>query len=542
MAYISDVVLDINGNALPGASVTLLRASDYASPPLTDPGPGTQNYIAQTTASATGQFVFDHIPVDDYHLMVKAAGQTTFRYHVPALPVEAARVKEADGRSLIPITLEKILSGQNTTIHCVGDSITVGYNSTGTVGGGFVQRLGVLIAQQLAPLAAVQRYDPNAYGALQDGPITGWNGPTTIQSPSGGSTQVIEIVNNGVSGDTVQRVLRRYNNLTGWSPNIDLFIVYLGINDSVTNDSSKFVPPDAFYAGLTSLANFLRTYYPEAEVALCSPHHNDQPDVGNGGTIPAGTYTLEQYASATRRVAIEQGVALVDLRTSWADQYNASDPNFAGDDGYGPWLSTAGGNHTHPTDLGHQAIAEEIFKLFGTPGLSAGRMQRLQTVGPRRHFKELEVVRNPNNHPALVYGGGHWSTYNPALLSSLYYSASLKKSSTANDTIIWYAPCQDFAILTRRGRDCGQFTITIDSGSPTTFDNYRAFLFNDTETTEDGAVYPSEKLWVARGLSEGWHQIALTVLGTKNPASSAANIYFDGIEYTRRSEERRVGK
>ena len=150
---------------------------------------------------------------------------------------------QKEGRCLIPRTLEKLLAGEDVCIHFVGDSITVGYNSTGTVGGSFVQRLGVLIGQQVVPGAEVDRYDPNAYSVLSDGPINGWNGPTVIQQATTGNDQVVQVVNNGVWGDAVQWVLRRIGNLTGWTPPIDLFVILLGINDSLESDPTKFVPP-----------------------------------------------------------------------------------------------------------------------------------------------------------------------------------------------------------------------------------------------------------------------------------------------------------
>lgn len=534
-AYLSDVIIDGTGKPIVGATVTLLRASDYGSPPSSDPGNANGlNYVAQTTSAAGGSFAIDHIPPDDYHVMVQYAGQTVFKYFVPALPVEATQIKASSGRVLVPRLLSRILGGESVCIHFVGDSITVGYNSTGTVGGGFVQRMGVLIGQQLAPKASVERYDPNAFGTLSDASINGWNGPTMIQS--GTSSQVIQIVNNGVSGDTLQRVLRRFGNLTGWTPVVDCHVIYLGINDSLTTDSSKFVDPDSFYTGMRSLVDILRNYYPQSELVICTPHHNDQPDAGNGGTIPANTYSLDDYAMATRRVGIEMGVAVVDLRQKWLDAYNVADPNFASNDGYGNWLNTGGGNHTHPTDQGHQAIAEEIFKIFGTPGLNAGRPQRIQTLGPRKHFKDLEVVRLPYNNPNLVFAGGHWATYTPGSLASLYasgLSAPLNESSTANDSMTFTDRMQDFALIVRRGSDCGTITVAIDGGAPTTYDLYRGWPTNISDTTADGSVYPADKLWIARGLGDGEHTIVVTVTGSKNVNSSAAHVYIDSVEYTR---------
>lgn len=531
-AYLSDVVLDGSGKPVAGALVTLLRVSDYSTPPLVDPGPSFANYIAQTTSGDGGAFSFDHIPYDDYHLMVQYQGKTVFKYNVPALPVEVTDTKSTQARVLVPRTLSKLLRGDDVVIHFIGDSITVGYNSGSTVGAGFVQRMGVLIGQQIVPDARVDRYDPDSYGSLDDAAITGWNGPTTIQSPSHGSNQTVQIVNNGVSGDTVQRVLRRFGNLTGWTPKIDLLVVYLGINDSLTNASSKFVTPDDFKSAMRSLVEILRNYYPQAEVVLCTQHANDQPDAGFEGVADPGQYTLEMYAHATRQAALETGTALVDLRQSWAD---ARDPNNLGNssDGYpSSWLNNNGGNHTHPSDQGHQAIAEEMIKIFAQPGLAAGRPPRIQTLGPQKHFKDYEVVRLPTSNPALQFTGS-WASYTPGHLSGLYFSANLIRSKTLGDYLSFTDRMSDFSLLVRRGRDCGQFSVAIDGGTPVQFESYRAHPTNILDTDEDGSVYPMDKIVIAQSLGDTYHTVVVRPLGTKDPASSDAWVYIDGIEYTR---------
>ena len=144
---------------------------------------------------------------------------------------------------MIPRTLEKLIAGEDVCIHFVGDSITVGYNSTGTVGGNFVQRLGGL---DRAAAGARRRGRPLRsqclFGAI------GWADQRlerTDRHPAGptGNDQLVQVVNNGVSGDTVQRVLRRIGNLTGWTPPIDLFVILLGINDSLESDPPSSCRP-----------------------------------------------------------------------------------------------------------------------------------------------------------------------------------------------------------------------------------------------------------------------------------------------------------
>src|SRR5579862_4689955 len=223
-AYISDTVFDGTGKPVVGAVVTLLRVNDFASPPVVDPG--SNLYVATTVSGVGGIFAFDHIVPDDYHLMVQVGGQITFRYFVSALPVDVTEVRETRGRALVPRTLSRLLAGENVIVYAVGGSVTLGYNSTGTVSGAWIHRLGVLIGQQLAPQAEIVRYDPNAFGTLSDGPIAGFSAPSVIQSTSGGSSQVIQLVNCGVKNDTVQRVLRRAaaNILSPAYGPVDLFL------------------------------------------------------------------------------------------------------------------------------------------------------------------------------------------------------------------------------------------------------------------------------------------------------------------------------
>jgi lysophospholipase L1-like esterase len=535
-ATIADSVLDGAGKPVIGARVTLLRASDYSSLPVADPGPGSANYIRQTMSGAGGSFVFAGIAPDDYHVMAQFDGQTVFRYNVTALPVDEVVMITSANRALVPRTLAKLLRGDDVTIHCIGDSITVGYNSTGIVGGGWVQRLGVLIGQQVAVNARVDRYDPNAYGALSDGPITGWQGPTQIQGAGGGSPQVIQIVNNAVSGDTVQRLLRRFGNLTGWTPRVDLMIIYLGINDSLCSDPTKFVPPDDFAAGIRALIEIIRNYYPMAELAVMTPHANDQPDAGFPGVAAPGQYTLDMYAAAIRLACIETGTACIDLRRHWKNARDLGNPLWAASDYYPPaWLSNAGGNHTHPSDEGHQAIAEEAFRaLFGAPGLAAGRDQPLTTLGPRRHFKDLETVRLDIHNPQLAFSGA-WETYTPDDLDELYFSSpSLPRASDPEASLTFTGRMQDFSVLIRRGTDCGRMLVSVDGGSPTEFELYRGHPSVISDTDADGSVYPMDRVLVATDLPEDeFHTIEIHPSGTHDPDASDSYVYIDGVEYTR---------
>ena len=100
---------------------------------------------------------------------------------------------------------------------------------------------------------------------------------------------------------------------------------------------------------------------------------------------------------------------------------------------------------------------------------------------------------------------------------------------------------QDVWLLCRRGRDCGMISVHID-GSPVVYgpggyflDLYRGYPSDISDTTEDGAVYPMDRVLLARSLPEGDHSVTVTVLGGphKNPAATNCWVYVDGLEYSR---------
>jgi lysophospholipase L1-like esterase len=529
-AYISDAVIDGEGKPVVGAAVALLRANDFSSPPTSDPG--SSFYVATTYSGAGGEFSFDHLLPDDYHVMVTDQGVTAFRYFVNAFAVEMVPSLSRGGRNLIPRTLSRLLAGEDVVIQAVGSGITLGYDSTGTVAGSWVHRLGVLIGAELAPTAEIVRYDPGAYGTLTDGPIAAYSSPAVIQSGSGGQT--IQIVNSSVKNDTVQRVMRRAaaNLLEPAVAPVDLCLIQLGLDDSWTLDGQRFVDPESFCRGLRALVDLLKAQYSQAEIALITPACSNQPAAGNGGSIVAGAYTLEQYAMGVRRVAVDSGCALVDVSQMFADRFDPSDPDIATNDGYGDWLSA--GSHIYPTDAGHQAMAEEVFKLFGWPGLAAGRPMRIQSGATVPSHRTAEICRVPSTSPAIGYGGGHWSSYAPGVLAGLYVSGgSLQRSHIAGDTLTFKERMTDVALLTRRGADCGMVSVAIDGGAPVTVDLFRPLPSDISDTTADGAVYPGELVWLARGLTDAVHTVVVTVLGTHDVAATDSYVYVDGIHYTR---------
>src|SRR5947209_8364535 len=132
--YYSDYVLSTLGAAVSGATVNLFLASQFTVPPFPTGATGVTP-TAITTTAADGSYFFDKLIPDDYYIQVvytPAGGSTLYvwKYAVPIFTYEETRrTRERGLGTPIARTLAKLHSGQNVLICCVGDSITVGYNS-----------------------------------------------------------------------------------------------------------------------------------------------------------------------------------------------------------------------------------------------------------------------------------------------------------------------------------------------------------------------------------------------------------------------------
>ncbi len=432
--------------------------------------------------------------------------QTVWRYGVAVAPFEVAKraAKHALGTA-VPRALAKLVSGLPVTICCIGDGVTVGYNATGTVGGGWMARLATRLAGAF-PTYQVTRYDPAGYGTTLDAAIPSWI-TAGVQAGSGGGA--IGVINAGVTGDTALRCLRRLGDFTAvrWSPPPDVYVIALGLGETATDPTRTATATD-FAGHLTGLVNALRA--DGAEIVLATPHAN------------AAVATLDDYAAAVRGVAAATGCGLVDLRQLWLDHYDAS----AANDGYGTWLDTAAGDHTNPTDAGHQAIGDEVFKLFDAAG-------ELPVHGPLGVGKEWEQVRLLNTSGLLAYTGA-WSNASGFALAGLLASGQEKQTGTPGDRITFSARFGELYMLCRRWHDGGQVTVTVDGVPAGTVDLYRANPASTTDLADfNGAIAPQDRVALALGLADTVHTVTLQLAATKNAASSGTMWRFDALELLR---------
>lgn len=514
----SDVVLNQAGQPVQGATVALYLVSAFGNgvlpagaPPAPAPSTGP---AATATTDAGGSFSLRGLSPDDYHVLATYTppGGTPvalWRYNVAIGPQGSVLRSFKHGQAAaIPRTLVKLLTGQPLTIVCVGDGVTVGYNATGTVGGGWVARLASRLAGAF-PASGVTRFDPTGYGATLDAPIPSWTA-VAVQAGVNGS---VAVVNAGVTGDTALRCIRRLANFTAasWFPPPDCYVIALGLGE-MTADTTRAATPADYAAHLTGLVNLLRAN--GAEAVICTPH---------AGPAPSLTpYQFDDYANAARQVAAACGCGLADVRQLWLDHYSSTAPN----DGYDPWLNTASGDHSNPTDAGHQAIGDEVFKAFDA-------YNELPLAGRIGAGTEFERVLLLNTAPTPLVFTGTWAVGTDANAAS----GRDMVTSTTGDRITFNARFSDLYMLCRRWKDSGQVTVTVDGALFGTFDLYRANPVSTSDLGDfNGALAPRDRLPLALGLSDTVHSVVLTLAATRNAASAGYTWRFDAVELLRQRQ------
>lgn len=517
-ATYTDVVTDESGRPLAGATAALFSVRSFAggTRPL---DPGAVAPVATATSDATGAFVLYGLVPDDYHVRVVytppgAPATTLWRYNVPIGPYEATR-RTADHvlGTTIPRTLGQLHGGAAfTTIVCVGDGVTVGYDATGTPSGGWPAVLATRLAAAL-PHAQVLRFDPLDYAVTIDAPIPSW---TSTPVGMTGAAQQVRVVNAGVVDDTVLRVLRRLDNLTGvsWMPLPALYIVFLGLGE-MSDDPTRAATPDDLAGQLSGLVDLLRA--DGGEMLLCTPHAG-----------PPGA-DVERYAVAVRTAGASLGLGVVDLRRLWNDHYDPAAPN----DGQGAWLDTSAGDHVSPTDAGHQAIGDAIFRALDpsaalpiAPGVAEGAAR--------------ETVRLLNTSALLHYTGA-WSLSTDLTGTARTASPGEMRTATPGDHVTFSARARDLYLLTRRGHDGGRVAVVVDGADYGYVDLYRAAPTSTVDVSNAaGALAPRERLALALDLPDAPHTVTLRLRPDSSSPGGTAVWRLDALDLVRSRHDGRA--
>ena len=244
--------------------------------------------------------------------------------------------------------LEKLLSEKDIiTIDVVGDSITYGLNHC-TAEETYVAQFASMLAGD-HPECTVNRYDGIEQGELL--PMKEFAGPITMQT--GTSGKVINVIRNGIGGNTVQRALNRIDDFTGVLSDgnvADITFFMFGINDALTPDPAKYVSVEQFIENYKELLKQVRDRNGGGQIVLMSATWND--------------FAVQAYCEAVKVLAEEEGLPFADQFAVWRDHYDEK----AGHFGQGDWLSDCSYDACHPTPLGARQIALCMYETFKNIG------------------------------------------------------------------------------------------------------------------------------------------------------------------------------
>ena len=235
----------------------------------------------------------------------------------------------------------KLKSGEELTLNFVGDSVTRGTTHC-TDEETYVARFAAYMAKRFVG-CTVRRYDGIAPDELM--PIHHFEGPKVI---SEGQGAVIDVIRNGVGGNTILRAHKRIGDFTGTLVNgkrPDITFMMFGINDSLTHVPDRYVAPEVFKDNYRNLINAIREKNPETLFIIMTPTTNDKD--------------VSSHAEKARELCSEEGIVVIDTNALWSEHYDPGAENF----GHGDWLA-GGRDACHPTPKGADATAKFIFDEF----------------------------------------------------------------------------------------------------------------------------------------------------------------------------------
>ena len=241
--------------------------------------------------------------------------------------------------------LKKMNEIPNYLIMSVGDSLTEGQRASGaelTYTAVFTAGL----AKQF-PDRSVVRID----GKRVEDRIARFNRVVVQERPE--ENGKITVVRSGYGGNTVQRLINRKEDFIGCSfedaePN--LYMISVGINDSIDWDEAKYATPAQYKENLRTLLGFIRQAHPAADVIMITPTPYCKGDDGDDNDLA--------YAKAMLEFAAEERLPCLDMHQIWLDHRVEGEKNF----GMGDWLYD--GDRCHPGDVGHDAFAQALLKFM----------------------------------------------------------------------------------------------------------------------------------------------------------------------------------
>lgn len=331
--------------------------------------------------------------------------------------------------SMIPNTLAKLDRGENTTIMFIGDSVTYGYWATNIDDTCYVAEFCNLLKAKY-PYATIIRVDGKTIDNSEDTNITIWNSTTVKTGTSG---QIITVVKSGVGGDTLLRLYRRANDFLAYNNKTpDLSVIMVGINDSLS-DEKKHISVGEYERGYKALIQFIKRKT-KSEVVMSGSHWSLV--TGNDGT-PNVTTTIDEYLYIAQKVANSEKIQYIDNYSMFKSQWIFGDYS---------WLYT---DKLHPSDLGHQKIAENIYNNLFIYN---------QNIVP---FAKSNLVYVSYNDLRINYDNTWQEHYvNQYNENVTFYS----KASTIDSSLSCVVKGSKIYALIRRTKDTSNFSLSIDNG------------------------------------------------------------------------------
>lgn len=242
---------------------------------------------------------------------------------------------------------ERLKVGGIFTLQCVGDSVTQGTNHCRPEET-YTAKLASCFAEKFGD-ACVMRYDGRVVNELA--PLDGFDGPILVRFGEKGR---INVIRNGVGGNTVARLMNRADDFTGEVAGFrpDITTVMCGINDALAEEPKKYVTDAVFKENYRRLIGMIQKENPDTEIVLLTPSYNDSGDKTES--------RLDPYCARVHELAKEYGLDLIDVHALWMNHLEVGGEHY----GQGDWLSDCKGDMCHPSPKGAEMTARFIFEEF----------------------------------------------------------------------------------------------------------------------------------------------------------------------------------
>ena len=391
-----------------------------------------------------------------------------------ALNTQYKEIVNLNNNSPMPKTLTKLKTHQDTLIMFTGDSITEANQNTNTMETSYV----ACICKYLKELY------PNSKIIRVDGKRThGGNKPletfdeVIVNTPTS-PLNTITVVKSGVGGDTLLRLQKRMNDYTqykGKSP--DVIFMMEGINDSLTDDQTKYIPVDLYEKYYRTLIQYLKRETTSEIILMTSHWHGDTPS----NQYPTGkTYNLNHYIEIQKKVALLEDLYIIDHKKIW-DKHFVMTPykNW----GQGDWLTKD--DATHPTPIGQEyGIAKTIWNEIFVNN---------QLLENQKDYYNYRVIKYDN--PVLKWVG----TWNLQTTTSTDGNMTFKQklsSSGEGDSVKFTLKAKEINLLTKIGKSMGSADIYVNGTKVRSINNNTDYPIQDgtSNTSILGAFYVRENI------------------------------------------------